>query len=403
MKNKAFQNKFHYVWISFITIFIFVTIDNVISPLIMPLHHFYNVPMPEILKLLSSCNLGIVIGTFLGPIILQHLKIFYTYLLAIVTFSLFLLLFVFIKNFNIALGVRFFLGISSGLFASCYWWLTFDEEKLSHNKDAMISVLLSARPLAISLGVPLLVASTIGIHWQLSFLLYGMILLLVNIPFICSIKGLESTRSTSVSRNIFSDYATTLRAPNFYNYYFSLFLISIPYFGFYSLSGYWFLSLFNRSPISLSAIFLCIGCGEVIATLCAPLLNKKYSSATLFSAMSLIGIVSYTLFIFSTTNLYLTLLGIFCFLISNRIYLFILTKKLPVIFPNHPNKATLGSLSTLISWAGFAGISYLQSQLLPIIDLPTIGLLMFTALLLGLWNFYAKLSKFITSNITSNY
>lgn len=402
-QQKIASKDFVLVVISFLTIFIFVTIDNVISPLIEIFHQYYSVSMPEVLRLVSSCTFGIVLGTFCGPIIIRHFKIFKTYLLTVVSFAIFLLLFLYLQNFNLALVARFFLGISSGLFASCFWWITFHGVSSKPSKDAMISVMIAARPVAISLGVPLLVATALPpSSWQLGFLGYGIVLVLINFYFLKMIikKNIfphSSPPPSSVSfssgnrdlkNNLFEDYFLAIRSKNFSAFYGAAFLTSIAYFGFYSISGYWFLSAFDLGTSFLSALFLYVGAGEVLATFLAPFLNRKFStSATSTTVLCLttivVGLLSYVLFASNYFSLWITVVGISIFLISNRVYVFLMMSKVPSLFPDHPNKSTLASLITLISWLAFAFVSYLQSYMAQIFTLRIIGFFMFGCLLIG--------------------
>jgi len=88
-------------------------------------------------------------------------------------------------------------------------------------------------------------------------------------------------------------------------------------------------------------------------------------------------------FIWGKLPLVATLCVAVAFILVSRAYIFANITHVPVIFKSHPNKGTLGTMMTLSAWIGFAIVSTLQAELLPVLGLNGIALLLCLFLLVS--------------------
>ncbi|HNW36884.1 MAG TPA: hypothetical protein PKM25_18230, partial [Candidatus Ozemobacteraceae bacterium] len=179
---------------SFMLIFGFSTIDSAISPMVLELSRHFGVTLNRVLLLISWATAGIVVGVLVGPALTTRFRV--PNLLAAATVGLLTGLCVFLTtdSMPVAQLSRLVFGLSSGTIAACMWWITFYGVPKSHYQ-AMMAVLMSARPLATALGVPLVgmitaymvpasgsppveaaaraAAPAMTGSWQISFWLFG--------------------------------------------------------------------------------------------------------------------------------------------------------------------------------------------------------------------------------------
>ena len=150
---------------SFILIFAFNSVDNAIAPLVTPLSRAFAVQAGHALWLISACTAGTVVGLIFGPAALDKLKTDKLLLLALFGLVASQVLFGFSENFRLALALRGISGVCAGLIATIMWRLAFHGVS-KENMPVMMAVLMSARPLATAIGVPLSAIGAWKYSWQ---------------------------------------------------------------------------------------------------------------------------------------------------------------------------------------------------------------------------------------------
>ncbi|MBF0312529.1 MAG: MFS transporter [Oligoflexia bacterium] len=384
---KQKSNKFEALLLvtSFVTIFAFVAIDNVISPLIHLLEKFYFVAATDILKLVSICNAGVVVGTYFGPIFIGRFGVVRTYLGNVAVFLMTLMIFLWVRNFEWALALRFILGIGSGVFATLYWWFTFHAAISSKSKDYMISILLATRSLAIALGVPMLLFLSIygGMGWQSGFIVLGILMLMINFIFFNQLEMTKDAGKSTPQHQHQQGYIVLTKNSNSLLFYAAIFFVAIPYFGFYSFSGYWYLVRLHFTENNLSVLFFIIGAIEVVVTFICPYCYKKKSSRPMMNLGIVLMILSYLIFFLVKENVLLSSIVIIFSLIGNRVLMFAFTKNIPNIFSFLENKAIAASAATLVSWGAFSVIAWVQSLVIANYSPVAVWQIMFWALIIG--------------------
>lgn len=379
-------NKVEFILIifSFLAIFSFATLDNAISPLVREFHQIYSVPMARVLQLISSCTFGIVLGTFIGPLLISHYQIKKLLIIYSILLVVSILGFIFTENFFCALILRFVFGFFVGLFASVLWWITYHGVKTKKALDHMLVVMMTARPIALSLGVPAVAYIAIFTTVGVPFILFSLTLFIAGITLSYSIVQ-EKLFSKREFRKLIFEYIDIFRIPYSGWYYISIFLSSLGYFGFYSFGGIWFISHYNCNTKTISTMFFVIGLSEVIATFLSPKVINSFEYKKVVISIFALTAVFYAIFIGGFLPIHLAIPFIILFIVANKIHDFIVVRSLPIIFNLHENKATLGSLITLSAWFGFAVISGLQSTLLPKLGIIVVGYIMLLLLTASIW------------------
>lgn len=396
------------VSVSFIFIFTFATLDSAIAPLVKEFHLYYDVSMPMVLELISYCTFGIVIGTFIGPLFVAHMKIRTLLNSTVLLLAIGSLGFLLTHSFTTALVVRLLLGIAIGVSASLLWWITYDGMTTQKSIDSMLVVMLSARPVAISLGVPLVayIGAKSNAQFPLFFFAFCLIasgLLLGNIKY--KRPGVVSSSKPKVSiHSLVSEYTNVFKIPFARTYYLSTFLNSFGSFGFYSLGGIWFIEHYKLSTEQISLMFLIMGASEVAATFISPKILKtsklSFTLKFVFSAAAL----AFFIYIGGHLPLYAALFFIFIFIVLNRVQIFAMMKFLPQIFNDYKNKSTLGSLATLFSWLGFAAVSGMQARIIPHVGVTVTGIILGIITAISLYLAWTILSnKVIGSEVSMNF
>lgn len=363
-------------------IFSFASADNAVSPLVGVFHGYYLVSMPTVLLLISSCTFGIVIGMLLGPIFIANLGASKTLISATILLSLSTLLFILTKQFNLAVLWRMMFGFFSGLLANVMWWLTFQYTK-GKASDAMVVVMMTARPVALCLGIPLTGLIATHLNWQAAFGVFLVLTLLSGLVLYVFSKKDKASHTKHIS-GLFREYSNVFKLSYSLWFYLGMFLNACGYFGFYAFAGIWFIKHYQLTLRQISTLFLFIGMGEIIINFISPWLYRKLVYKKLFTLICIANLIVFGLFINAQFRLLWTVLLIVLFIMLNRVFLFPVIRNIPVLFKTHENKATLGALITLSMWLGFAIVSWLQAKLLLIVGINFVGNLLLTLLGLGL-------------------
>ncbi len=354
---------------SFAVIFAFSSVDSAVSPLVDLLHTFFGVSLGSVLHLISVCTLGTVIGLIIGPALTAGFRV--SRLLGIGILGLVIGLggFLLAGDFSLAMVSRFVCGLSSGILAACMWWLTFHGVPKTHFQ-AMVAVLMSARPLATALGVPMagLLASDYG--WRAPFWLLGGLISAGGILLVICRTGMsEGEKKAVTAGGILSDYLEAFRVPFAIPYYLGMTINRMAYFGFYSMSGIWFMTHFGFSVRQISTALFYIGLGEAGINFLVPRLLKVLGHRMLFIGSILASGVLLPVFLSGALGANLTILLVTAFMILDRIYAMALVVTIPGMFPSARNKTVFGSLNTLTAWAGLTIISWVQGSYLEVLGM----------------------------------
>ncbi len=368
---------------SFLVIFAFSTVDSSVSPLVQVLSDYFKVGEARTLYLVTACTSGTVLGILLGPALTASCRIIRllntSVLCLIVGHALFLLA----ETFTAALAARFLFGLASGLFASCMWWITFYGVS-REGREKMIMVLMSARPLATALGVPLV--GMIADFWTWKPALWGCFLLLSGAA---AFMALYARRLAQESLDPFSpgkvvaDYLNALKIPQAAWYYVGFTLNRMCYFGFYVLAGIWFHRHYGTSLADVSRALLLIGVAEAAASFVVPAIRRWIGHRLAFHGCLWLSLGLFPLFIFGGANYALTLAMITVFMILDRVYCMSLVVTLPDMFPTAPNRTVFGSLNTLTAWAALTAVSFLQGRFLDAWGLEVMQAILCAVLIIG--------------------
>ncbi len=387
---------------SFLLIFGFSTVDSAISPLVRELSRHFGVVLNRVLLLISWATIGTVAGVLLGPALTTRFRV--PTLLGAASAGLLAGLAVFLTTDSLAVaqGSRLVFGFSSGTIAACMWWITFYGVPKSHYQ-AMMAVLMSARPLATALGVPLIGLITAAgmsatplaaeavpgspapsLSWQGSFWLFGAIMTASGIVLTLALRSSdgEAKQPLSVGRMI-RDYIEAFRLPMAAEYYIGFTINRMCYFGFYAVSGIWFITHYNLQLAEISRALFAIGLGEAVINFVVPAIRNRLGHALTFTGSLVVSGIIFPVFIMGGLPYAAALALITLFMILDRIYCMAMVITLPEMFPQAQNKTVFGSLNTLTAWAGLTAIAWLQGSFLDLIGLTAVQLLLIACYVIG--------------------
>lgn len=362
-------------------VFAYCSADNAVSPLVSIFHLHFKVSEAAVLYLIASCTFGIVVGSLIGPVLVakytaRKLMLFATLILALAT-----IVFFSINSFPVAIISRLIFGICSGLLAAVIWWITF-HGVTGKGIDIMLAVALTARPVAMSLGIPLVGLITAMTNWQIAYAFLVVILLVATFGLYCILEQPQNSKLQPPT-SLLIEYRDVFSLTHSINYYLGMTLNSIGYFGFYSLAGIWFSQHYHLSFLQIATMFLFIGGAEVIINFISPVIFRTFAFKQTIIIVCLGIPITYALFIYAQFSLYLALSFIILFIMLNRALVYACLRTLPVMFSTHQNKTTLGSLVTLSLWLGFAIASGLQGKLLANFSIQVVETMLLGMLILG--------------------
>lgn len=358
---------------AFALIFAFSSVDSAISPLVKELHTHFAVPMDQVLLLISSATIGTVTGVLVGPAFTAAYSVRVLMMGCGIGLTLSLLLFLMVDGFRAAQVARLIFGLSSGMSASCMWWLTFEGVAKTHYQ-AMITVLMSARPLATAIGVPMagMIAARAG--WSAPFWVFAVVLAVSGVLVVWALGGKNEgeKRPLSFSR-IIEDYVAAFRVPYAIWYYLGFTINRMAYFGFYAFSGIWFIRHYGLSLDEISRALFLIGLGEALVNFSVPWMLRHVGHAPLFLGSLSVSAVLLPLFIGGGLPYLPAIALITVFMILDRIYCMTMVISIPQMFPAAQNRTVFGSLNTLTAWGGLTLIAAIESTWLEAIGLVNMG------------------------------
>jgi predicted MFS family arabinose efflux permease len=367
---------------SFILIFAFASVDSSISPMVREIHLYYNVPLEKALWLISSSSIGIVMGVFLGPALTESFKVFKLIAFGVAGIAISLAAFLMSRDFYLSLFFRFVFGISTGLVAATMWWITYYGVSEKHY-SAMVAVLMSARPLAIAIGVPFAGLVAAKADWRIPFWLFA-ILVVVGGAFLLLLSVFNDDKKQKITiKKIFNEYANAFRVPYSWPYYVGFTLNRMCYFGFYSLAGIWFIKNYNLSLEKISSALLFVGLGEALINFITPKLLRLFGHKFLFMASILLSAIVFYSFIGGNLPLKQSIALIALFVCLDRIYCMAAIITIPYMFPTAGNRTTFGSLNTLTAWLGLTFISWFEGEFIQTLGINAIQYILLACFIIG--------------------
>ncbi|OGS13924.1 MAG: hypothetical protein A2285_10200, partial [Elusimicrobia bacterium RIFOXYA12_FULL_57_11] len=301
---------------SFIFIFAFNSIDNAIAPLVKPISQTFLVAGEKALWLISICTGGTVAGLLLGPALLARVRARRLLLWALATMAAAQALFALSSNFEAALFFRALSGFAAVLVATIMWRLAF-HGVAKENFPAMIAVLMSARPLATAIGVPLAGLLAWKMNWQTPVWIIAALTTLSGLVLYLFFPK-EADGATPQKTGIFAPYKKALAVPNAFFYYAGMTINRMAYFGFYAFCGIWFERHYGLNIKSISVALLIIGLAEAIINFSTGRIIKHFGHKPTFMASLAASGVLLPLFIFGDVALPAAVALITVFMLLDR-------------------------------------------------------------------------------------
>ncbi len=373
------------VVLAFILIFAFNSIDNAISPMADVIGQSFSIPAHTALLFISFCTGGTVAGLVFGPSLVSAFKpgklLFWCTLLLALTQAAF----AFSSSFELGLVWRALSGLGAGFVASIMWSLTFHGVSKAYF-PAMIAVLMSARPLATAIGVPLAGWLTVDFNWRVPILIIALLTAASGLALawfyptehkdeasqpnapqpdkeekaspLC--QNLTFKSLFSICKAIVEPYQKALAVPHAVTYYIGSTINRMAYFGFYSLCGLWFPYHYHLDLKEVSLALLIIGLADCLINFFTNSIMKRFGHRSTFLVSIISSLVLLPIFIYGKLNLTAAVAAIAIFMTLDRIYSMALVISVPDMFPSVGDKTAFGSLNTFTAWGAMSIIAALQ-------------------------------------------
>ena len=355
------------ILLSFIFIFAFNSIDNAIAPLVGPISSSFLIPPEKALWLISVCTGGTVAALLAGPAILAKFpaKELLLWTLAVMGASQALL--AVSGNFGQALALRAVSGFAAGIVATLMWRLTFHGVS-KQNFPHMIAVLMSARPLATAIGVPMAGLMAWKMNWQTPVWVIAALTTASGLGlYFVFPSGADGT--TPEKSGLLEPYRRALSVPHAVFYYSGITINRMAYFGFYAFCGIWFDRHYGLNIKSISVALLIIGLAEALINFSTAKIIKRFGHKPTFLASLGLSAVLLPLFIFGKLPLPAAVAVITLFMLLDRVYSMALVISIPQMFPSTGDKTAFGSLNTLTAWGAMMIISWFVGRFLPALSM----------------------------------
>lgn len=349
------------VALSFALIFCLASIDSSIAPMVRELSAHFGAPMDQTLWLISACTAGIVAGVLLGPALISSFPAPRLLAASVAALAASHLLFLLAPGFGAALLWRAVFGLACGMTASLLWWLTFEGVSQAYYQ-AMVVVMMSARPLATAVGVPAagLLASSAG--WRPPFWALGGLMAAAGAALCMAMPADTAPKRSFAPAGVFSEYAEALRLPRAAAFYAGMTVNRMCYFGFYALTGIWFLRHYGLGLARISFALLVIGLAEGLVNFAAPALQRRWGLAATFTWGLAGSAVLLPMFLFGWLPLAAAVGLVAAFMLLDRVYVMAAVVSIRELFADSGSKTAFGSLNTLTAWLGLTFISWLEGR-----------------------------------------
>lgn len=371
------------VVMSFALIFAFSTVDSAVAPLVHPVSRQFGVTPERALYLISWCTAGTVGGVLVGPALTASFPVARLLAAGVGGLLIGLAGFLGTADFGLALACRLVGGSAAGLLASCLWWLTFYGVSRPFYQ-AMMTVLMSARPLATAIGVPLAAVGAARLTWQAPFW-GGFAAILAAGGLLAWLMGTrpDGEKKPFALGAIVADYGAALRVPLAMPYYLGFTVNRMCYFGFYALSGIWFAGHYGVTGEALALALFVIGLAEAAVNFVVPGLVRRWGHGPAFLGSLAGSGVLLPVFLSGRLEYGWALAAITVFMMLDRVYCMAVVLTIPRMFPQAQNMTVFGSLNTLTAWAGLSLASWLEGRYLPTAGLPAVEFGLLTCFLAG--------------------
>ncbi|MDT8287837.1 MAG: MFS transporter, partial [Elusimicrobiales bacterium] len=356
---------------SFILIFAFNTADNAIAPLVGPLAEAFGVGTGEALWLITACTAGTVTGLMIGPAVLRALHPARFLLASAAALAVTQALFAMSSDFSAAILFRTVSGLGAGFIAVFMWRLAFH----GLSKPAMpmmLAVLMSARPLATAIGVPLAALGAWKMSWQTPVWAVAALTAASGLALYLSMPARAAEQPEEPPKSLLGTYATALSVPHASAYYAGFTINRMAYFGFYAFCGLWFDRHYGLDLRSMGIALLIIGLAEALINFATPAIIKRLGHKPVFTVSLLLSGLLLPLFVFGRLPLPAAIAVISLFMLLDRVYSMALVMTIPRMFPQAGDKTAFGSLNTLTAWGGLMIISWFQGAFLDTIGMTGI-------------------------------
>ena len=222
---------------------------------------------------------------------------------------------------------------------------------------------MSARPLATAIGVPLAGLLAWKIAWQMPMQIIAALTGISGIVlYFFFPQKADMPDEEKKEGGIIKPYIKALSVPYAAQYYLSITVNRMAYFGFYSFCGIWFYNHYGMGIKDISLALLIIGIAEAAINFSANSIIKKYGQkATLLSSIA-VSAALLPLFIYGHFSAGITIAMIAAFMLLDRVYSMALIITIPQMFPSSGDKTAFGSLNTLTAWGAMMLISWIQSR-----------------------------------------
>lgn len=338
---------------SFLFIFFFSSVDNSVSPMIKEISDWYFISPEKALLFISACSMAVIPGLLAGPGLLAFFSPRRALLFSAILLSFSAFLFSFFSSFNAGLSARLFAGLASGVAASIMWWLAYHGVEKKH-MGFMLATLMSARPLATAIGVPLAGLIAFRFDWRYPVWGLGFLMMFSGLWLYFSFPQGDGSRP---EKKIFSGYVSALRTPFAALFYSGFFLNRMCYFGFYAFCGLWFRKHYGLDLRSISIYLFFIGLGEALINFFSAALVSRFGCFNTFLWPSLASFLLLPLFIFGKMQIWPAIFLIMLFMLLDRIYSMALVIRIPAMFSASGDKTAFGSLNTLSAWLAGSAVS----------------------------------------------
>lgn len=344
---------------AFLLIFAFSAIDNSISPMAAEVSKHYQSTLNIILKFISISTIATVIGVFIGPWVLTKVKPANILFISSSLILISQIIFVLNNYFITGLTARFISGFSTGLIASIMWWMSYHWIS-KRFYSYMIAVLVSARPLATAIGVPLSGIIAFKYSWIIPFIFLSIIVFISGNILSFILKNGEKIEK----KGLFEGYTDVFKIPYVKTFYTGFMINKMCYFGFYAICGIWFIKHYKMNLKEISLSLLVIGIFEVLVNFISGWLVKKFGFKRVFDTSILLSFLLFIIFIWGRIDIKISVVMIGIFMLLDRIYSMASVMKIPDMFEYNVNKTIFGSLNTLSMWLGLSIISAISSKIL---------------------------------------
>ena len=259
------------------------------------------------------------------------------------------------------------------------WWLAFHGIAREHFQS-MLTVLVGSRPVAVAIGVP--AAGLVALYggWKTSFLVLLILIMVAGILLLLSFPEDEEEKKPLAFSAFFHEYYAALALPGAALYYLSLTINKVCYFGFYAMTGIWFMRLYQLTPFNISSLLVFIGVAEASIAFAVPLVFRAFGQERMFYLSLFLSIPVFALLYQGQFILPVSIFLFALFVVLDRIYSMALIAAIPQMFKDCANKAIMGSLMTLSAWLSLMFISWFQGQFLDVLGLKAVGLILLCCL-----------------------